>query len=347
MRYLKTSPLKSSEQSKPFVPDTRIVGAFKQVPLLIQQLGADPASVLAEARLTPEDLAESSQRVPYQSLMVLLNEAAIQTKCVHFGLLAGYVWHLSDLGPMGELMRNSRTVGVALEELVLFQHLNSQGAAAFLLQSDASVDLGYTFYIPLVESTSQFYDAVLAAAANFMRELCGDEWAPSAVFFPHSAPSDLEPYQQHFRAELIFDSTICALRFSTKDLGRPMVGADLDLFELALEQLKLASRGSFVDIISRTLRTLLLHGIASGDTVARTLAMHRRTLSRRLKEEGVTFQQILDRVRFAIAKELLEDSKVPPKQIAASLSFSDTESFYRAFKRWTGTTPGAWRESPH
>jgi len=347
LRGSKTNSPESSEQSEPFGPATRAVGALNQVPKLIRQLGADPVAVLAEAGLAPEDLAGPSQRVPYQNLMDLFNAAVIRTGCPHFGLLAGGVWRLSDLGPIGELMRNSRTVGIALEELVLFQHLNSQGAVAFMLRSNSSVDLGYTFYVPLATSTGQFYDAVLAAAINFMRELVDEEWAPSMVYFPHSAPADLEPYRQYFQAELRFDAATCALRFSSKYLTRPIVGAQPDLYERASQRLRAASRGSFVDMVSRTLRTLLLHGIASGDIVAETLAMHRRTLSRRLKEEGVTFQQVLDRVRFSIAKELLESSTVPPKQIAAFLNFTDTASFFRAFKRWTGTTPGAWREAAH
>jgi AraC-like DNA-binding protein len=73
--------------------------------------------------------------------------------------------------------------------------------------------------------------------------------------------------------------------------------------------------------------------------------MHRRTLNRRLKEHDTTFQQILDTVRFTVAKELLESSGVSLEEIASALGYGDIVSFIRAFKRWTGLTPGAWRVS--
>lgn len=69
--------------------------------------------------------------------------------------------------------------------------------------------------------------------------------------------------------------------------------------------------------------------------------MHRRTLERRLSAAGTTFQQALDHVRFAVAKELLEDSQVAMPDIATALCCADDVSFIRAFRRWTGTTPGA------
>jgi AraC-like DNA-binding protein len=344
------NPLRASSLELPRQPGkdgsgTRLVGALTILPSLIRQLGADPASVFADANMGLDDLGQSGNRVPHENLMHLFNVAAQQTNCPHFGLLAGQAWHLSDLGLVGEIMSNSRTVGLALQELVLFQHLNSDVAAAFLLQSGDSVDLGYTFYVPQLEKTSQFYDAVLAAAVNFMRELCGEKWIPAQVLLPHFKPIELEPYRRHFRASLHFDSTICALRFPSKYLRRPVPGAKEDRHRLALRTATEAQRNSFVDMVSRALRTLLLQGAASGTEVAQSLAMHRRTLNRRLKEHDTTFQQILDTVRFTVAKELLESSGVSLEEIASALGYGDIVSFIRAFKRWTGLTPGAWRVS--
>ncbi|HEX5629844.1 MAG TPA: AraC family transcriptional regulator, partial [Usitatibacteraceae bacterium] len=103
-------------------------------------------------------------------------------------------------------------------------------------------------------------------------------------------------------------------------------------------------RATIVQRSARALRTLLLHGKGSGDDVAQALAIHRRTLNRRLNAEGTTFQKVLDTVRFAAAKEMLEDSRVPIPEIATALGYADYVSFTRAFKRWTGNTPGAWRK---
>jgi AraC-like DNA-binding protein len=91
--------------------------------------------------------------------------------------------------------------------------------------------------------------------------------------------------------------------------------------------------------------SLKIDGKGFGADVAQVLAMHLRTLNRRLRDQRTTFQDVLDRVRFAVANELLEDAAAPLPRIAAALGYSEAASFVRAFRRWTGVTPGAWRRS--
>jgi hypothetical protein len=92
--------------------------------------------------------------------------------------------------------------------------------------------------------------------------------------------------------------------------------------------------------LRRTLRIMLLAQGASGDEVARLLSMHHRTLNRRLKAEGTTFQQLLDEVRFEAACQLLDTARMPITEIAVSLSYAETSAFSRAFRRWSGGDAG-------
>ena len=207
------------------------------------------------------------------------------------------------------------------------------------------MDVGYAIYVPFAEGMSQVYDAVLAAIANIMRDICGDAWRPSEVFFAHSPPHDIGPLREHFQAPVRFDSALSAVRFPAKWLTKSVVGADPQRLRLAQSEASAADRGALADTVHRAVRTLLLYGRASGADVAEALAMHRRTLNRRLSAEGMTFQQVLDRVRFAVAKELLENSALPVSEIAYALGYADSVAFIPAFRRWTGTTPGLWRQS--
>jgi AraC-like DNA-binding protein len=95
--------------------------------------------------------------------------------------------------------------------------------------------------------------------------------------------------------------------------------------------------------LRRTLRILLLAEAASGDQVARLLSMHRRTLNRRLKAEGTTFRELLDEVRFEAACRMLDTARIPITEIAFSLGYAETSAFSRAFRRWSGATPGERR----
>lgn len=293
--------------------------------------------------MSSETLADPSGRIAWESAVRLVRMAATRTDCAHFGLLAGGKWRLSDLGLLGELVRHSPTVGLALHELIVNHHLNSEGALFFLRQQDDDVELGFAAYVPFAESMSHFYDGVLAATVNFMYELSGNGWNPSAVFFVHSTPIDVRPYGECFRAPLYFDSSFYAVRFSAKWLALPVEGAEPERLRLAREQASAADRGVLADKVHRAVRTLLLHGIATGADISHALSMHRRTLNRRLSAEGTTFQQVLDRVRFAVAKELLENSELALPKIASALGYKHGVALIPAFRRWTGMTPGAWR----
>jgi AraC-like DNA-binding protein len=326
-------------------PVTRAVGALTAVPGIIRSLGADPGPILAAAGLDPGALDDPAGRLPYGAFARLLAEAAARTRCEHFGLLAGAAWHLADLGIPGEVIRFSPTVSQGLEEFVVHQHLNSGGGVAFLVQRDGFADLGYAIHVPVPVGTAHVYDGVMAAATNFLRELCGESWNPSEVLLPHSPPANAAPFRQHFRAPVRFNSEFAAVRFPVATLDRPNAGSDPPRLRMARAKARTAGKATLVHLVARALRTLLLHGRNSGDDVAQALAMHRRTLNRRLSAEGHTFQQVLDRVRFTVAKELLGESDVPIPAIAASLGYADYVAFTRAFRRWTGATPGAWRKS--
>lgn len=84
---------------------------------------------------------------------------------------------------------------------------------------------------------------------------------------------------------------------------------------------------------------LLASGEANIDRVARDMGLSRQTLYRRLKAEGVTFEQLLDELRHRLALRLVREQRLPVKQAAWQLGFSDPAAFSRAFKRWTGTAP--------
>jgi AraC-like DNA-binding protein len=319
------------------------VGAFTAVPALIRQFGVDPIPLQADVGLAPDALDGPEQRIPYAAMGALFDRATARTKCAHFGLLCGRAWHLSDLGLVGEIVRNSPTIGKALRTLTVHQHLNSEGGLAFLLQRDGVVDLGYAIYAPGVVGASQIYDTLMAGGCNFLREILGSGWNPSEVFFPHARPADIEPYRRFFKSPLRFDSELCALRFPSYCMDQSIVEAQPERLRLAEIKAESAGRAHLLQQVYRALRMLLLVGHSSGDAVAQMLAMHRRTLNRRLEQYGATFQDVLDQVRFEVARQLLQDTRVTIDDIAASLGYASVRPFIRSFRRWSGTTPGRWR----
>ena len=84
---------------------------------------------------------------------------------------------------------------------------------------------------------------------------------------------------------------------------------------------------------------------ADMSTVARALGMSVRSLRRRLAEEGKSYNDLANEALAAVAKQLLRDKRRTIQETAYDLGFSDTSTFHRAFKRWTGMTPSTFREA--
>lgn len=140
-----------------------------------------------------------------------------------------------------------------------------------------------------------------------------------------------------------FDRERTALVFPADLLDRPMPGANPQRLGRLEQQARAVGNGELVSRLRRALRILLLNGESSWGQVAKLLPMHRRTLNRHLKVQGTTFQQVLDEIRFAAASQLLENTRIPLTEIAASLGYSESSAFSRAFRRWSGTPPSRQR----
>lgn len=321
------------------------VGFFAMLWDLLLKLGVDPATITQSPGLAQDVLRHAECRVSYAGLGRLLRQVTDQTGCAHVGLLAGRMWYLSDLGLVGELVRNSATVGEALQTLTAYQHLNSEGGLAFFIDRGPVVDLGYAIYEPHFEARDVMYDALLAAGINFLRELCGPGWILSEVLLPHAKPADVSPYRNLFKVQPRFNSEICALRFPAHWMECPVDGADPERLRIAKEQAEFIAPPGLLQQVRSAVRLLLLHERHSGDDAAQMLALHRRTLNRRLKAEGTTFQEVLDDVRYSVACELLSVPEIPLDDVAATLGYAGVSPFMRTFYRWAGTTPGRWRRA--
>lgn len=320
------------------------VGGLTHLPALVRQLGADPAALLHGVGLASDALDLPDGRIPFTALSRLLQDGALRTKCSHFGLLVGRMWHLGDIGLVGELVRHSPSVGEALHTLTVYQRLNSEGALPFVIERGGMVDFGWAIYQPGVPGADQYHDAVLAVMFNVMRELCGSGWVPTEAFLPHARPPDVAPFRSFFKVTPKFNAEIGVLRFPVDWLSMPVEGADPARRRQAQADADELGRGHLLEQVRRALRILLLRGMASGNEVAQMLSMHRRTLNRRLQAEGTTFQHVLDAVRFEVARQLLA-TDISLDDIAAALGYAGVSPFMRAFRRWAGTSPGQWRHA--
>jgi len=209
--------------------------------------------------------------------------------------------------------------------------------------------LGYEVLGSELVGADQIVFGALAIATNLLREICGAGFALREVNFAYRAPSDTSVFASHFAAPVRFNADRNALVFDAAFLERPIAGANAILRDFLASQVRKKERiweGRVAkDRIQRVMRTLLATGCISQDEVARAFGMNRRTFARRLQENGTSFRELLDTVRFDAARGLLSSSAVSLEDIANRLGYADVTAFSRAFRRWSGHSPAAWRRS--
>lgn len=322
------------------------LGTSMPIPGILRDLGVDPAEVLAEAGLRLELFDDPDNLITYAARGRLIARCVARTGCRHFGLLVGQQLGLHSLGLAGFLVRASPDVRAALRGLERLFHLHVHGAAIALAAEGDTTVLSYHSYQPHIQATDQIGDGAVAALFNVMRTLCGTGWKPDEVLFAHGRPQDLKPFRRFFDAPLRFDADQYALVFSTGWLSQPSSAADPDLLRVLqkdMQRLAVRHAAGFNEQVAGVLRTALLTGHATVGQVAMLFSMHPRTLGRRLEAAGTNFQALLDEARFEIARQMLENTALPINHIAMSLGYVRASTLTRAFRRWSGTTPGRWR----
>jgi AraC-like DNA-binding protein len=322
------------------------VGPLIGIPEVLQELEVDLTEVMASVDLDPRLFDDPENPIRFATMGRLLKLCAARTQCAYFGLRVGQKVGGASLGMVGVLARHSLDVGSALRSLILHLHLHDRGAVPVLSVEPPIAMLGYAIYQSGVEGADQIYDGAIAIAFNIMQELLGPAWRPTEVLFSRRRPSDIQPYRRFFQAPLRFDAEQTALVFPAQWLDCPIANADPQLrarIEQQIATLEGLDSGDLAGQLRRVLRTLLLNHRSSLENVAQLFSMNRRTLNRRLQTQGLTFQRLVDEIRYEIAGQLLENTGLSMCQIALILNYADASAFTRAFRRWSGITPTAWR----
>jgi AraC-like DNA-binding protein len=282
----------------------------------------------------------------------LLDHCARSTGCPHLGLELGRRSGLDALGGLGEIAQTAPDLGSALRFFILHLHLHDRGAVPLLWERGDQAMLGYVIHWPDVPGTEQIYDGAVAIIHNILKSLAGPGWQPNAVWLHRPLPADKAPYRDHFQTRLHFAAQYAAVGFRAEDLSRPLPGSDTLAYANGLREAE--ALDAFRDValherIQRVLCRLLITGVPASELrvepVAALFGLHNRTLNRRLRADGTSFKALLDETRYRIARQLLRDTRLPMQELAITLGYADVTAFTRAFRRWSGVSPAAWRSA--
>ena len=316
--------------------------------------GADRQALLQRSRIRPEDLDNDDSRLPLVSYIELLKAGIELCNEPALALLFGDEVPLRDISIVGFLGRgetaeDSRSRANRYLRLLIDEGDEHSEPFEFVRQGN-HIWLKFTsrLYVeyPLL-TESAFARGMSARKPRADAPQSCSKWPlPKAFSFTYKEPSYRAEYDRVFGVPLIFGSHMNAILFGEELLSLrlpPMnrhvsrlLTQEADMLLKRLDDSK-STRGRV-----ETLLIPLLHtGEARIETIAAKLGLSRQTLFRQLRAEGVTFERVLDNLRHERALYYLKSKKLPVTETAYLLGFSDAAAFSRAFKRWTGESPGS------
>lgn len=309
------------------------------------EAGVDPDSLLVNTGLD-EQLTNIGARITDEHFRALVENAMQLTRNPSLGLHLGQRLNLSAHAVLGQAFMTCRDVGEVIELFARYYPMLAQ---------DLKLEFTYEADDVVVESTNlepglplHFgLECMTAGMCNTLRGLLDGDHFPLRFEFPYAAPEHKAEYFRILGADVHFDCAAARWSFPRDMLSRKLPSSNpalRRLYEAECARL-LADLEDSADIASQTLRLLRqLEGqYPKMPQIASMLNMSPRTYRRRLEDEGERFQSLLDRARAEHATRHLRDEQLPINSIAYQLGFSDPANFRRAYRRWTGKTPGAVR----
>jgi AraC-like DNA-binding protein len=315
-------------------------------------LGIEIESVCTKVGLDVCTLDEHASRLSVDTFNALWEEIVLRSGDRDFGLHFGEAGHAFFGGHiLFSVMMNCPTVGDALEKLFRYHSLMADIHEMQITREGIYTSVRLQPLRPGVELHRHHSEAVLSIVVTMLRRLSENRIDPVEVRFAHPEPVDESEHERLFRSPLLFRQPGNQMIIREKDLAVPIFMANPDLLE-TLERFAddrvqdLYGLDSWADRVTRSLGEALSRGERpTVESAAQGLAVGTRQLQSRLKAEGVTYQQLLDRIREETALRYLGKPEVTICDIAFLLGFSEQSAFNHAFKRWTGKTPGEYRKT--
>lgn len=330
-------------------PETVDIDSLRGFPELVRQLGGDPELVLRSAQIDPSLLDTHGGTIEYRALLNAMQFAAEALDCPDFGLrLAVAQGGNKSIGPIGVVMKNSTTLGQAIGYCAKNIHAYSLATRVRFEPDRPNHRLLVKLEILLERAPDkrQAVEHALMLASLNMRELTGGGVRVRKVLFAHEPQASTRVYRQYFNCDVVFGEKVDGLILTEDDLLCPVVDADSRVYEMATTFIE--SRFPYAEAsIQARVRSLVEQYIGgkecTNERIAAEFCMHPRTLQRRLRAEGTSFEDIKDEIRRELALRYIQNGDLPLKRVAEKLGYAETSVLSRSCFRWFAVSPSELR----
>jgi AraC-like DNA-binding protein len=317
----------------------------------IDSYGYDSKKLFTEAGLDHSKLRDPLARFSYSSVYKLwqLCVATIKDPC--FGLTVAGFWHPTTMYALGYSWLASENLTEACDCMARYSRIVNT-AAQGVINIESSCD-NYKLIIRgrrmIVEPIDVSVDAVLAMLLIMCRSAYGANFRLRQVTIMHDRPATSECFEELFQAPVEFSQPENALWMDPGMVQEPLATANPELVRInnriVTDYLAQLDRA---DIEMRVRSKLIEHlpgGHANESDIASSINVSQRSLQRKLREQGVSFSQLVENTRRELGLQYVRDPQHSFNEIAFLLGFTEPANFSRAFKRWYGKTPTEFRQN--
>lgn len=307
--------------------------------------GVDAAGLLRDADLPRNIETEPDRRVPVLSVNLAFELAAVACGCEDFGLRLSELRGFANLGPISLLARDEPTVGGALAAIEAYLPLHNDALAIARERYGAVVVIKSNVLGP--GPKIQASDIAVAMLNRILVQLAGRDWRPEEACLTRARPADVARFRQVLGPRIRFNAEFDGIVVRADVLDRPNPMADAGLKPYASQLFRAAGAerfGSTTDRVRHMLALLLANGRCTAGYVASRLGLSRRTLTRKLADEGTRFLELLDEAREEVARRQLAAGLRSLADISELLGFSSPAAFSTWFRHRHGVAPREWRK---
>jgi len=305
-------------------------------------------ALLEEHGFFRSQMTSPYERVPLHRYISLLESAAVKFARPFLGLEMGEKFGLTELGPFHALFTSSSSLRDALATFARFQSRWQTRTLLGIDRAEQVTTYSYRIDDPDIWPRRQDAEFTIAGLITLIKQLTNAKWVPVEVHLEHALAGREQHLQRFFRAPTFGSQASNQLVILNQDLDRPLprfhsddgrLKTILESHLLDLVRLDAATPKSMAERTAETIARRLGQASVECDVIASDLNLSVRSLRRRLMEEGTSFREVLQETRQAKARTMLENGEIPLVAAARILGYSDTATFSRAFKQWTGTPP--------
>ena len=309
------------------------------------EAGLDIEPLLKHSGLSVQQAKNSRFRIAVKAQIKFLNLVADALPDEFLGVHVAERIDLRELGLLYYVLASSNTLGDALKRFSRYSTIHNEGIHISYRERNNKILMIFKHVGVARLNDRHQIEFFVVTLLRLCRQLTGRNLSPIAIRLIHRRNQLPAKPRSIFGCNVAFGSDLDEVAYAQPLKNTSVVNADpylnivlVKYCEEALSDRRVGS-GAWRLNVENAIAPLLPHGQADMAEIAQRLGVSRRTLARRLALEGHTFGEVLDRLRFDLAKRYLQEHDLQISNVAWLLGYQETSAFYHAFRRWTGKTP--------